>query len=938
LADAVSHAWIFIVLGLTSGCAYALTASGIVTVYRGSGVLNFSHCAVGMAGAYGFYAFYGGGLAKWPVVPAIVAGIVFSILLNLIIYLLIMRRLVRATQLARVVATIGVLIILQGLAAIHYGTYPIVVSFLSQNGVQLGSATLAYSTIVVMVALAVATISLWAMFRFTRLGLAATALQERPDAARALGISPTPVGVVVWATGGALAAVAAILLLPVTQLSPSQSTSLLFPAFAAALLGRFRSYGMTVVAGLAIGIFESLLIGYNWPTYLVNVIPFAVIIIALMLGGTTIPRRSLLTAELPKLGDGRLRPIWAAVAFALAVGTIFWSTSSWSLAVVASAVAGIIGLSFVVATGYAGQITFLPFAIAGVAAAVGAQLASAWHFPFLANLVLSLIVGGVAGAASGLPAFRVRGIELAVTTLCVALAVETSVFTIPALTNDNQGVLLPSPELFGLDINTTTEASRYAVTSLVIFTVACLAVLNLRRSRSGRRLVSVRGNERGALSLGISVFGAKVAAFAFSGALAGAAGIIMLYLYPTFSTGTNFSSLLSMTALAFVIVGGVGMVSGSMFAAVLGAGGVGVYWFRNYSAVDSWLMVIAGVFVIYVMLTHPDGQADLFVGLIRRFSGRLTGRIPRFARTRSRPAAAMPPGAAMPGAADGPTADGPTADGAPPAPAGRAGRGSALRATGLTIRYGPVLAVDSVDLEVNQGSVLGIIGSNGAGKTTLLDGLTGFTRVASGTVWLDGDQITSWEAGRRARSGLIRTFQNLELFTELSVRENLLAASDQRDRSAYLVNLLRPGKRQLTVDAELVSSMLGLESLLGTPVRDLPTGTQRLVALARAIAARPSVLCLDEPTAGLNEQERAAFTAALRRVVQTFGLGVILVEHNVDVVAEVCDDLLVLDFGSILAAGPTAEILRSDAVRSAYLGESGAQSPRPDLAPDGERS
>lgn len=927
MADAVSHAWIFIVLGLTSGCAYALTASGIVTVYRGSGVLNFSHCAVGMAGAYGFYAFYGGGLARWPVVPAIIGGIVFSILLNLIIYLLIMRRLVRATQLARVVATIGVLIILQGLAAIHYGTYPIVVSFLSENGVQLGSATLAYSTIVVIVALAVATISLWAMFRFTRLGLAATALQERPDAARALGISATPVGVVVWATGGALAAVAAILLLPVTQLSPSQSTSLLFPAFAAALLGRFRSYAMTVVAGLAIGIFESLLIGYNWPAYLVNVIPFAVIIIALMLGGTSIPGRSLLTAELPKLGDGRLRPIWAAIAFALAVGTIFWSTTSWSLAMIASAVAGIIGLSFVVATGYAGQITFLPFAIAGVAALAGAQLASAWHFPFLANLVLSLIVGGVAGGASGLPAFRVRGIELAVTTLCVALAIETSVFTIPALTNDNQGVLVPSPELFGLDINTTTEVSRYAATSLVIFTVACLAVLNLRRSRSGRRLVSVRGNERGALSLGISVFGAKVAAFAFSGALAGAAGIIMLYLYPTFSTATNFSSLLSMTALAFVIVGGIGMVSGSMFAAVLGAGGVGVYWFRNYSSVDSWLMVIAGVFVIYVMLTHPDGQADLFVGIIRRISGRFASRIPRFERPWGRRSAAVTGSAVAPDAAD-----------AAPAPVRRPGGGSALRATGLTIRYGAVLAVDSVDLEINQGSVLGIIGSNGAGKTTLLDGLTGFTRVASGTVWLDGTKITSWEAGRRARAGLIRTFQNLELFTELSVRENLLAASDERDRRAYLVNLVRPGKRQLTVDAELVSSMLGLESLLDTPARDLPTGTQRLVALARAIAARPSVLCLDEPTAGLNEQERAAFVAALRRVVQTFGLGVILVEHNVDVVAEVCDDLLVLDFGSILAAGPTAEILRSDAVRSAYLGESGAPPPSPDLASDGERS
>jgi sulfate-transporting ATPase len=364
-----------------------------------------------------------------------------------------------------------------------------------------------------------------------------------------------------------------------------------------------------------------------------------------------------------------------------------------------------------------------------------------------------------------------------------------------------------------------------------------------------------------------------------------------------------------------------------MFAAVLGAGGVGVYWLRNYSSVDSWLMVIAGVFVIYVMLTHPDGQADLFVGIIRRISGRFASRIPRFERPWSRRSAAVAGSAVAPDVAD-----------AAPAPVPRPGGGSALRATGLTIRYGAVLAVDSVDLEINQGSVLGIIGSNGAGKTTLLDGLTGFTRVASGTVWLDSTKITSWEAGRRARAGLIRTFQNLELFTELSVRENLLAASDERDRRAYLVNLVRPGKRQLTVDAELASSMLGLESLLDTPARDLPTGTQRLAALARAIAARPSVLCLDEPTAGLNEQERAAFVTALRRVVQTFGLGVILVEHNVDVVAEVCDDLLVLDFGSILAAGPTAEILRSDAVRSAYLGESGAPSPSPDLAPDGERS
>jgi ABC-type branched-subunit amino acid transport system ATPase component/branched-subunit amino acid ABC-type transport system permease component len=916
----MGNLWIFAVLGLTAGGAYAITAVGIVTIYRGSGVLNFAQCAIGMVGAYGFYELRYGGLATLPTGVAFAAGVLISAALSIVMYLLVMRPLLQAAELAKVVATIGVLLVVQGLATIHYGTFPTLVSaFLPAGGLRLGSATLAYSTLIMLAALAVVTLLLLALFRFTRLGLAATALQERPDAAKVLGISPTPTGVVVWGLGGALAAIAAILLLPVTQLSPAQATTLLFPAFAAGLFGRFRNYGTAIAAGLVIGIFDSILVGYQWPTYLVNAIPFAIIIAALMLGGTSIPGRGLVAARLPKLGDGRPRPLVIVAAVALTIGTVAWSTQGWSIAVEASVIAGLIGLSVVVATGYAGQVTLLPFAIAGISALAAVHMADSWHIPFVVALVVSILVGSIVGALSGLPSIRVRGLDLAVVTLGLALVVETSIFAIPALTNDNQGVTVPSPALFGLAIGPTTHAKSYAAVGVIVFTLAALAVVNLRRSRAGRRLVSVRANERGAAALGISVPGAKIGAFAFSGALAGLAGGLLLYQSSLLDLSNGFSAFLSMTALCFAIVGGVGLVAGGLFAGILGAGGLGAYWFRNYSTVNEWLLVLSGVFVIYVMLTHADGEADRFSQLVRWLTrraepslGKLRERLPLIAGRRA---------AARTQTITSAVSEVPM----PSRPAGAAGDGGtpSLRVQNLTVKYGPVTAVNGVGLTVTQGRILGVVGPNGAGKTSLIDALTGFCPITSGSVFLEGADITRWRVTRRARAGLGRTFQNLELFVELTVRENLLAAADRRDLWAYFWNVVRPGSRSLSDEAELAARILGIEDFLDRPTRDLPTGTQRLVAIARAVAARPRVLCLDEPSAGLNEQERHSFVTALQTLVQAFELGILVVEHNVDVVSELCHEVLVLDFGQVAASGPTTEVLQSEVVRAAYLGASG---------------
>jgi sulfate-transporting ATPase len=227
-----------------------------------------------------------------------------------------------------------------------------------------------------------------------------------------------------------------------------------------------------------------------------------------------------------------------------------------------------------------------------------------------------------------------------------------------------------------------------------------------------------------------------------------------------------------------------------------------------------------------------------------------------------------------------------------------------------------------VSLEVRQGEILGVIGPNGAGKTSLVDSITGFASKAEGSIHLGGHEVSGWSIRRRARAGLGRTFQNLELFSDLSVRENLLAAHDRRSLAAYLSGWARPGSDRLTGSAAEAATLLGLDECLDSEIRTLPQGTQRLVAVARALAAKPHVLCLDEPAAGLDQPERDAMSRAIQLIVHRLGLGVLIIEHNIDVVAGLCDRLLVLDFGKVVAGGVPGDVLSSDIVRRAYLGES----------------
>jgi ABC-type branched-subunit amino acid transport system ATPase component len=257
------------------------------------------------------------------------------------------------------------------------------------------------------------------------------------------------------------------------------------------------------------------------------------------------------------------------------------------------------------------------------------------------------------------------------------------------------------------------------------------------------------------------------------------------------------------------------------------------------------------------------------------------------------------------------------------APSG--GAAAVLEAQHVTVRFGGVVALDDVSLHVPSGGFVGLVGPNGAGKTTLFGALSGLVRPRAGRVRLVGVDVTRASPQRRARLGLARTFQRLELFTELTVREHVVIAHrthERRDRR-FLADLVGLGSRVTAGEEELVDgvlSVLGLTPVADRPAAFLPLGTGRLVEVARALATQPAVVLLDEPTSGLDRTDVDRLAETLARSRRELGVAFALVEHNVEFVLGLAEHVTVLDFGHVIETGPPAHIRASEAVHAAYLG------------------
>jgi branched-chain amino acid transport system ATP-binding protein len=238
----------------------------------------------------------------------------------------------------------------------------------------------------------------------------------------------------------------------------------------------------------------------------------------------------------------------------------------------------------------------------------------------------------------------------------------------------------------------------------------------------------------------------------------------------------------------------------------------------------------------------------------------------------------------------------------------------------VSVRYGGLNALDHVSLSVERGTLTGLIGPNGAGKTTIVDALTGFVPGATGTMTFDGRRLARVPPHRRARRGLARTFQSIELFEDLTVHENVLVSAEPSRWSSILTDTLLPKRRPRNEQAEWALELVGLTAHAGRMPGELSQGQRKLVGVARALAAQPKLVLLDEPAAGLDTAESELLGRHLRGILD-HGITVLLVDHDMGLVLGVCDTIWVLEFGRVIAHGTPAEIQRDQAVVTAYLGE-----------------
>ncbi len=248
--------------------------------------------------------------------------------------------------------------------------------------------------------------------------------------------------------------------------------------------------------------------------------------------------------------------------------------------------------------------------------------------------------------------------------------------------------------------------------------------------------------------------------------------------------------------------------------------------------------------------------------------------------------------------------------------------GSVLEVSDVRVAFGGTLAADGVSLTVRPGEVVGLIGPNGAGKTTMIDVITGYVRLRSGRLVLGGKDVTGFSPARIARAGVTRSFQSLELFEDMTVLDNLRVACDPRDPWSYLLDMIWPRKLALTTTAAAAVRDFGLESELLKKPQDVSYGTRRLVGIARAVATGANVLLLDEPAAGLSDQETAELGRLVRSMADEWQVAVLIVEHNVELIMDICDDVYVLNFGRVISHGPARAVREDPAVVQAYLGES----------------
>lgn len=683
---------------LGTGALISAIALGVVLSYRGSGVVNFANGVVTIFIAYWFYGlrFEGklyvpplpnplalieivvnwfrdsGGhldLPDWPTVidlpgdrltlpAALVASLVLAVLLGMFLHFAIFRPLRNAPVLAKVVASVGLFVVLQEFVRLRFGEIP-------RTGIRLPLPSgkidlpgelgaLPKNQLFLVIVVVLIAVGLWALFKFTRFGLATRAAAENEKGAIVLGFSPDFLAGANWVLSTLIAGLLGILASPITNLDTFTMPLLIVPALGAALLANFSSFGLTVAAGMGIAMFQGWFQyqgAQSWfpsgalPTAgLVQALPFFIILLTMYVRGKSLPiRGSVVMGRLPFAARPRHVLLLTIVSSMGALVLLFGFSYDWRQSMINSLVASVIALSLVVLVGFVGQISLAQMTIAGTAGFFLSKYFSSWPFPL--GAVIGALIAAAFGALVAVPALRVRGVNLAVITLAAAVAIEQLVFKNKSFAGESGALRVPAPSIFGRSWgpeNTELEIFGvkgrddvppnvwFGVLCLVFVVVLSLMVVNVRRSSTGRQFLAVRSNERAAAAAGIDVAGTKVLAFALAAFIAGLGGALSGYRFGSV-TPQYFGAFASLTFLAFAYLGGIATVSGAIMAGLIIPNGINFNFLENILHIDpGYATLIGGIGLIFTSIQNPEGLAGAPRAIRQR---RIDSAVRRAART-----------------------------------------------------------------------------------------------------------------------------------------------------------------------------------------------------------------------------------------------------------------------------------------------------------------
>lgn len=598
---------LFAILGTGAGAVYALIALGIVLIQKGTGTVNFAQGAIAGCAAIYFGISTGDGV---PLFQAAVTAVVVAGLGGLLFYLVVMRQLTNAPLLAKIVTTLGLMLALQGLAS-QVWKVPTVIApaIFPTDSIRIFDVNFGVDRLYLLGTAVLLTLILWAVYRFTRFGMATRAAAENERGTALLGYSPAFIGGANWVLGSMLAALAGVLFAPITALNISTLSLLVVPALAAALIGKFNSFGLTMAVAILIGVVQSLLTRFWTQPGINDALPFVLIVLVMIVSGQLIPGRG--TREVSRLPlapavKRRLLPL-TVIAVVATLGLVLLP-NGYRDGISTSLVMMMLGLSVVIVTGFIGQISLMQMAFAGLAAFAVSKLAQSLGLPFPFPILLGALAVVPIGIVIGLSALRVRGISLAVVTLGGAVAVSSFIFGNVAWTGGADGSHVPSPSLFGFSLDSVTHPVRFGLFALVVALLLIAGVMNIRMSSFGRRMLAVRSNERAAAAAGINVSMTKLQAFALSAFVAGIGGGVLGYQLGAVAF-TRFVPLASISLLALVYIGGVATVYGAVAAGVIANGGVLYVLLTSVDGISSWWIVVSGVVLMFNAVVQPDGIA-----------------------------------------------------------------------------------------------------------------------------------------------------------------------------------------------------------------------------------------------------------------------------------------------------------------------------------------